>query len=42
MDNPLVLDRCVGFLSSMSEIAAPEHIGCQIYARTPTTEAANR
>lgn len=38
MDNSSVIDRCVGFLNSMSGIAAPDSIGCQIFARTPLTD----
>ena len=38
MDNSSVIDRCVGFLNSMSAIAAPDSIGCQIFARTPLTD----
>lgn len=38
MDNSSVVDRCVGFLKSMSGIASPDNIGCQIFARTPLTE----
>lgn len=33
-----VIESCVGFLRSMSEIAPSESIGCQIYARDHITE----
>lgn len=38
MDNSVVIERCKGFLTSMRDIAAPENIAYQIYAKTPLTE----
>lgn len=38
MDNDGVLERCEGFLMSMREISAPEHIAYQVTTQTPLTQ----